>query len=264
MEMHIVNKDPNRITSKTPPVSKVGFIHSVDSCGTVDGPGVRFIVFTAGCPLACQYCHNPDAICKSNGTQRSVNHVLDELGTYAGFIARAGGGLTVSGGEPLMQAAFVRELFKGARDRYGMHTCMDTSGHGNLEQARKVLAYTDLVLLDIKSWNPQTYRQVTGHPIDACLRFAKLLQQLNKPTWIRYVLVPGLTDARENLEGLADFLKGFSCVERIELLGFHKMGEYKWDELAMDYRLKDTQPPTREQMSRAKSILETSGHRVVG
>ncbi|MBN2715795.1 MAG: pyruvate formate lyase-activating protein [Deltaproteobacteria bacterium] len=262
--MRIVEKDPGHITAKTPPVSKVGFIHSVDSCGTVDGPGVRFIVFTSGCPLACQYCHNPDAICKSNGEQRSVNSVLDELGTYAGFIERAGGGLTVSGGEPLMQSAYVTQLFRGAKERFGLHTCLDTSGHGNLTQAEALLEYTDMVLLDIKSWNPQTYRDVTGQPIDACLRFAKLLQKLNKPTWIRYVLVPGLTDAKENLEGLAAFLKGFSCIERIELLGFHKMGEYKWEEMGMPYRLKDTNPPTREQRDIAKAILEQSGHRVVG
>ncbi len=264
MEMRIVDKDPRLITAKTPPVSDVGFIHSVDSCGTVDGPGVRFIVFTSGCPLACQYCHNPDAICKSNGHKRSVNSVLDELGTYAGFIHRAGGGLTVSGGEPLMQSNFVRKLFKDAKERYDLHTALDTSGHGNIEQARALLAYTDLVLLDIKSWLPDTYRAVTGQSMDPCLRFARLLQALNKPTWIRFVLVPGLTDARENLEGLAEFLKGLTCVERVELLGFHKMGEYKWEEMGMGYQLKDTLPPTREQLDRAKRILEKSGHRVVG
>ena len=264
MEARIIDKGSNLNTGKSTSVSKVGAIHSVDSCGTVDGPGVRFIVFTAGCPLSCQYCHNPDAMCKTNGEPRSVNSVLNELGTYEGFIQRAGGGLTVSGGEPLLQSAFVKDLFKGAKERYHMHTCMDTSGHGDLAQAEDLLAFTDLVLLDIKSWDPSTYRQVTGQSIDACLRFAQLLQRLNKPTWIRFVLVPGLTDATENLEGLADFLKGFSCVERIELLGFHKMGEYKWDELGMDYQLKNIQPPTREQLDRAKAILETSGHRVVG
>ena len=264
MEVNIIDKAQADTSPEAHKVSQYGSIHSIDSCGTVDGPGVRFIAFTAGCPLSCQYCHNPDAMCKGSGKRRTVESVLDELGTYAGFIQRAGGGLTVSGGEPLLQSAFVRELFKGAKERFDMHTCMDTSGHGNLEQAEKVLDYTDLVLLDIKSWDPATYKKVTGQPIDACLRFAKLLQRLNKPTWIRFVLVPGLTDDAENLKGLADFLKGFSCVERIELLGFHKMGEYKWEEMGMDYRLKNTQPPTREQLDRAKAILETSGHRVVG
>ncbi|MBN2339965.1 MAG: pyruvate formate lyase-activating protein [Deltaproteobacteria bacterium] len=249
--------------SATKPGSDVGYIHSVDSCGTVDGPGVRFIVFTSGCPLRCVYCHNPDALCKTNGLQRSVDDLLDEIGTYAEFIKRANGGITVSGGEPLSQHRFVEALFRGAKKRYGLHTALDTSGHGNLGAVKSLLDVTDLVLLDIKSWNPNTYQQVTGQKVDSCLQFARLLQERKQPTWIRYVLVPGVTDAPDNLRGLAEFLRGMNCVERIELLSFHKMGEYKWEELGIDYTLKDVLPPTREQILSAAKILHESGRKVV-
>lgn len=263
MEAENLQKNHRQDTAERPNLSTVGYIHSVDSCGTVDGPGVRFIVFTTGCPLRCLYCHNPDTRYKEDGAKRTVGSLIDEIGTYAEFIKRAGGGLTVSGGEPLVQNDFVRELFIGVKERFDMHTALDTSGDGNLEAAESLLEVTDLVLLDIKSWNPETYREVCGRPIEPCLQFAKRLHALKQPTWVRFVLVPGLTDAEENIAGLARFLKDMDMVERIELLSFHKMGEYKWDELGLDYKLKDVEPPSAKLRARAKEILETSGHPVI-
>lgn len=250
------------LLSKTA-ASTSGYIHSVDSCGTVDGPGVRFVVFTTGCPLRCMYCHNPDARYVRDGTKRSLDSLLDEIATYSDFINRAGGGLTVSGGEPLMQAEFVAELFKGAKERYGLHTALDTSGHSSIKQADKVLPYADLVLLDIKSWDRKTYFKVTSRSKDKCIAFARHLNKIKKPAWIRYVLVPGLTDAEENLQGLSNFLGTLDNIERIEILPFHKMGEYKWEALKYDYKLQEVNPPTAEQIEQAKSILESSGHTVL-
>ena len=151
--------------------SRIGYIHSVDSCGTVDGPGIRFVVFTSGCPLRCLYCHNPDTGKLVDGKQRTVEELLDEIGTYHQFLRRAKGGLTVSGGEPLVQAKFVSELFQGVKERYNMHTTLDTSGHVGPKKANKVLPYTDLVMLDIKSWDRETYKKVTTKKIDKCLAF---------------------------------------------------------------------------------------------
>ena len=248
---------PNTATSPK------GFIHSVDSCGTVDGPGVRFVVFTSGCPLRCLYCHNPDARYIKNGQQRSLEDVLAEIGNYHEFINRAGGGLTVSGGEPLLQAKFVGALLQAVKERYQMHTVLDTSGHASLKNASIVLPHADLVLLDIKSWHRKTYSKVTSQPIDKCLAFAELLKAQAKPTWVRYVLVPGLTDEKENLEGLSGFLSTMPNIERIEILPFHKMGEYKWESLKLEYQLSDVQPPSPGQIRRAKAIFALSGHEVV-
>ncbi len=231
-----------------------GRIHSFESCGTVDGPGIRFVVFTQGCPLRCLYCHNPDCQDSSGGRDITVTEILEEVVKYRSYMEFSQGGVTVTGGEPLMQPEFVREIFRQCQ-ALGIHTALDTSGYIPVEVAKPVLENTDLVLLDIKSYQPETYRAVTCVSVEPTLTFARYLEAINKPTWIRFVLVPELTNQMENMEGLAQFLSGFRNVERLEILPFHKMGEYKWEALGYDYQLKDTPEPTDEQIQVAREIF---------
>jgi len=237
-------------------VSTRGRIHSTESCGTVDGPGIRFIVFTQGCPLRCLYCHNPDCRDPDQGEEVSVGELLVQICTYQAYLRR--GGVTVSGGEPLMQPEFVAALLQGCHE-LNLHTALDTSGFTPLAAALPALAHTDLVLLDIKSYLPETYRQVTSVALEPTLRFAEYLAEIGKPTWIRFVLVPGLTDAEANVRGLAHFVAGLKNVERLEVLPFHKMGEYKWRALGLPYSLHEVMPPTPEQIERVVSLFRQEG-----
>ena len=235
-----------------------GYIHSVETCGTVDGPGIRFVVFTTGCPLRCLYCSNPDCRYLENGKQVGVDELITEIQKYTSYMKASGGGVTVCGGEPLFQPEFVKEIFRRCKE-LGIHTALDTSGFCNLETAKSVLEFVDLVLLDIKSFEPATYRKVTSVDIEPTVNLAKYLSQINKPTWIRFVLVPGLTDDPENIAMLADFISTLNNVERVEVLPFHKMGEYKWEEIGYEYTLKDTPTPTPEQIETALNIFRNKG-----
>jgi pyruvate formate lyase activating enzyme len=239
-----------------------GYIHSIETCGTVDGPGIRFVIFTAGCPLRCLYCSNPDCRDIERGRQVSVDELMEEIQKYTSYMRASGGGVTVSGGEPLYQPQFVREIFRRCQV-LGIHTALDTSGYCDLESAKPVLDYTDLVLLDIKSFDPATYRKVTSVNLAPTLILAKYLSDRRQPTWIRFVLVPGLTDDRANVEGLADFVASLNTVEKVEVLPFHKMGEYKWEQLGYDYQLKETQPPTPELIQEVQGIFRDRGLNVV-
>lgn len=230
-----------------------GRIHSLETAGTVDGPGVRFVVFTTGCPLRCKYCHNPDAQHLKDGTQTTVGEVMAELAPFAAFY-RDHGGLTVTGGEPLVQPDFTGALFKAAK-RWGLTTALDTSGFLGPRADDALLEATDLVLLDIKSWDAETYKDVTGVTLQPTLDFARRLAERHIPLWLRFVLVPGLTDAEDNIRGLADFAESLTNVERIEVLPFHKMGEAKWRALGRPYQLFETSEPSAEQIERAKAIL---------
>lgn len=232
-----------------------GRIHSMESCGTVDGPGIRFIVFTQGCPLRCQYCHNPDTWKMNDGTEITVDELIDEIVKYKSYMKFSGGGVTVSGGEPLLQPQFIKELFRRCQEN-GIHTALDTSGYVKLDIAKEVLEYTNLVLLDIKSYDPKVFQELTGVSNEPTLRLAQYLNTIHKPVWIRYVLVPHLTDDPALVEGLANFLKDFTNIKRIEVLPFHKMGEYKWKELGYEYKLWDTPTPTEKQVEEAVSIFE--------
>lgn len=232
----------------------MGKVHSIETCGTVDGPGIRYVLFTQGCPLKCQYCHNPDSWKVGDGKEMSVDTIIKDVIKYKSYMHFSNGGITVSGGEPLLQPDFVRELFKKCKAN-DIHTCLDTSGYIKLDKADPVLDYTDLVLLDIKSYNPLVFKDVTGVAIDATLAFAKHLAKRNIPVWIRYVLVPGLTDDPEDIEALAKFLTTLTNIERIDILPFHKMGEYKWEQLGYDYKLTDTPSPEPEDVKMAKDIL---------
>lgn len=245
-------------TQVAPETITSGYIHSVESCGTVDGPGIRFVIFTSGCPLRCLYCSNPDCRNLENGKKVSVDELVDEIQKYASYMQASGGGVTISGGEPLFQPSFVREIFKRCR-LLGIHTTLDTSGFCNLESAKSVLEFVDLVLLDIKSFDPPTYTKVTSVAIEPTLAFARYLSEINKPTWIRFVLVPGLTDDPENIAGLADFIAQFNNIERVEVLPFHKMGEYKWEQLDFEYLLKNTPTPSPHQVQAALDIFRSKG-----
>lgn len=238
----------------------VGRIHSLESCGTVDGPGIRFVIFTQGCPLRCLYCHNPDARCSTQGKEVTVDQLIEEIQKYRSYMSFSGGGVTVTGGEPLMQPEFVTELFRRCKE-LGIHTALDTSGYVNLNVAKPVLDYVDLVLLDIKSFDPKIYVKVTNVSLEPTLKFAKYLSEIKKPAWIRFVLVLNLTDPVHNIEGLAKFIATLDNVEKVEVLPFHQMGAYKWEQLGYDYQLKDTQPPTPELVQQAIDIFR--GHDLI-
>ncbi len=238
--------------SSTPSLSTRGFIHSSETCGTVDGPGLRYVLFLHGCPLRCLYCHNPDTQGRPCGTSQTAGEALAEILRYRNFIRK--GGLTISGGEPLMQPEFVHALMAGAKAE-GLHTALDTSGFLGHQASDELLEQVDLVLLDIKSWNPETYKKATGTRIEPTIAFARRLEALQKQVWIRFVLVPGLTDADENIEGLAEFIASLSNVERVEILPFHKMGENKYEATGLHYQLAETPTPSEEQIERARQIF---------
>ncbi|MBE4907696.1 pyruvate formate lyase-activating protein [Bacillus luteolus] len=237
-----------------------GYIHSIESCGTVDGPGLRYIVFTQGCLLRCQFCHNPDTWGIGKGKEISVEEIIDDLKSYLPFIKASNGGITVSGGEPLLQLDFLYELFTECK-KLGIHTTIDSSGgcysHDEEFQKKllKVLEVTDLILLDIKHINSQKHLKLTGKPNEHILEFAQLLSELKKPIWIRHVLVPGITDDPEDLKELKGFINQLSNVDKIEILPYHKLGVYKWQALGLRYPLEGVEPPTPESIQMASDIL---------
>lgn len=239
-------------------MSLTGRIHSVESCGTVDGPGIRFVIFTQGCPLRCLCCHNPDCRHSPNCFEVTADELVEEVQKYTSYMQFSEGGITVSGGEPLLQPYFVREIFKRCKE-LGIHTALDTSANADLNVAKAVLEYVDLVLLDIKSFDPATYLKVTGAPIYPTLLVAKYLSEIKKPTWIRFVLIPNLTDAPQNVAKLASFVTKLGNIEKVEVLPFNKMGEYKWEELSYNYHFKITPIPTPEAIKRTIDIFRSHG-----
>ena len=242
--------------TQAPSANTKGFVHSVETCGTVDGPGVRYVLFLHGCPLRCQYCHNPDAQGKPSGQTRSAEEAFADVLKYKSFIRK--GGLTISGGEPLMQPEFVHAMFTLAKEN-GLHTTLDTSGFVGHKASDALLDKTDLVLLDIKSFSPMTHKIVTGVCVDQTLKFAKRLDARGNKVWIRFVLVPGLTDNENNIEGLAQFVSTLGNVDRVEILPFHKMGEDKYARSGLPYKLGNTPTPTTAEVQRARSIFAKHG-----
>lgn len=232
-----------------------GWLHSVETGAAADGPGVRFVYFFAGCPLRCAYCHNPDTWRFASGREVTVDEAIEELRPYVGFL-RAVGGVTVSGGEPLAQREFVGALLARIRTEFGLHTALDTQGYLGARVSDAWLDAVDLVLLDIKHIDAVRYRAMTRTELAPTLAFARRLAYLNKPVWIRYVLVPGLTDNASDIARLGDFLCELGCiVERVDVLPFHQLGAHKWAELNLDYTLRDVRPPTPEQLDAAVRIL---------
>ena len=218
-----------------------GYVHSYETGSRLDGPGIRVTIFVSGCPLRCLYCHNPDTWHLKHGTKVPLERVVTRLGDFAPALRSMGGGLTISGGEPLVQPAFTRRIF-GAAKGYGLHTALDTSGYLGTRASDEYLQSVDLVLLDIKSWDPETYRRVTKVDVAPTLRFAERLAAMGKPAWVRYVLVPGLTDDPANVEGVARFVAPMKNVEWVEVLPFHQLGAFKWKELGIEYKLAATPP----------------------
>ncbi|MCT4544981.1 MAG: pyruvate formate-lyase-activating protein [Vallitalea sp.] len=233
----------------------VGKIHSIETCGTVDGPGIRFVIFMQGCPLRCKYCHNPDTRKIGDGEEKTVDELITEIKKYKSYMKFSGGGVTVTGGEPLLQGEFIKELFKSCKEE-GIHTAIDTSGYIFNDTIKEVLEYTDLVLLDIKCYDKDMYKHITGVSIDPTISFMNYLGEINKKVWIRYVLVPGLSDNETHIENLSIYLSGFNNIDKIELLPFHKMGEFKWQELGYTYELSETEPPSKNEIIKAMSILK--------
>lgn len=237
-----------------------GAIHSWDIATAVDGPGTRFVVFTAGCPLRCQYCQNPETWHERDEQRVSVDELVAEIVKYRRFIEVAGGGVTVSGGEPLLQHTFVAELLHRCKE-LGLHTALDTSGFLGHQATDAVLADTDLVLLDIKSWDPATYRRVTGEEVAPTVEFARRLSDLGKPMWIRFVLVPGLTDDWDNVEGIAEFVATLDAVEWVDVLPFHELGAPKYAALGIPFPLADTPAPDADLVERVRGQFIRCGLR---
>uniref|UniRef100_A0AB33JHZ5 Pyruvate formate-lyase-activating enzyme n=1 Tax=Prevotella sp. GTC17262 TaxID=3236797 RepID=A0AB33JHZ5_9BACT len=238
---------------------KMAFLHSTESFGSVDGPGIRFVIFLQGCPMRCRYCHNPDSWKKEELQKTTADELLDRAERYRSYWGKTGG-ITVSGGEALLQIDFLIELFAKAHER-GINTCLDTSAQPFSRQAPfydkfvQLMQHTDLVLLDIKHIDSEAHRRLTGHPNENILDAARCLSDMGKPVWIRHVLVPGLTDDENALRRLADFIQTLSNVQRIEVLPYHALGMYKWENLGIPYTLKDVPAPTKEQVEWAGKIL---------
>lgn len=232
-----------------------GKIHSIETFGTVDGPGIRFVIFMQGCTLKCKYCHNRDTWNTKTGKSVSNTELIKEILKYKSYIDTSNGGVTVSGGEPLLQAEFITELFKELKS-LGIHTALDTAGAIPIsDQIKELLKYTDLVLLDIKHINPEKCVNLTGFSNKNTLEFAKYLNNIGLPTWIRQVLVPGYTDDKFDLLELKKFVETLSNVEKIELLPYHNLGKFKWDEIGDTYELINVTPPSAEEIEKAKNLL---------
>ena len=236
-----------------------GYIHSIESCGTVDGPGIRYVIFFQGCPMRCQYCHNPDTWEYGGGTQMTVEEVLE--GFYSNLPFYKSGGVTVTGGEPMMQMDFLIELFRDLK-RHGVHTCIDSCGvlynpHNDrfMKQLEELLPLTDLVLLDIKQIDDAKHRELTGHSNRQILSFARCLDAHRIPVWIRHVVVPGLTLYREYLEGLGTFMASLNNVKALDVLPYHSMGKAKYKKLGIPYPLEDTREATKEEAFAARQLI---------
>ncbi|UKS25497.1 pyruvate formate-lyase-activating protein [Paenibacillus sp. HWE-109] len=233
-----------------------GRIHSFDTFGTVDGPGIRFVLFMQGCALQCQYCHNPDSWEMNAGRPMEVDEILREIEPYVEYYHRSGGGITVTGGEPTLQAPFLARLFAECRKRWGLHTTLDTNGFCEPSHAQELLDVTDLVLLDLKQINPETHIALTAQPNDRIKRFGQYLSEIGKPVWIRHVLVPGWTDEAKDLLELGKFIGTLQNVSKLELLPYHRMGVHKWQQMGKEYPLEQCPTPTDQQVARARDLIE--------
>ncbi|MBQ1389237.1 MAG: pyruvate formate lyase-activating protein [Clostridia bacterium] len=235
-----------------------GNVHSLESFGLVDGPGVRFVVFMQGCALRCKYCHNPETWA-GGGSLWTPKQLFDKVYRFAPYWKKDGG-ITVSGGEPLLQIDFLIEFFKLAKKK-NIHTAIDTAGQPFstdetwLAKFDRLMKLTDLIILDLKDWDNESHKQLTGMGNDNIKAMAKYLSDINKPMWIRHVLVPGLTDKEEDLKAISDFISELKSVQRVEILPYHVFGMPQWEKLGLDYQLKDARVPTDEEIKRAEEIL---------
>ena len=236
----------------------VASVHSWELVTAVDGPGTRLTLFLSGCLLRCQYCHNPDTWKMRDGQVTGIEEILTRIRRYEGVFRATKGGVTVSGGEPLMQPAFVRRLFAELHER-GIHTTLDTSGYLGASASDDLLENVDLVLLDVKSGLAETYREVTGRELAPTIAFGDRLAARGIAVWVRFVLVPGLTDAVDNVEAVAQIVARWPNVERVEVLPFHQMGEDKWDRLSIPYALHGVTPPDAALQDRVRAQFRAHG-----
>lgn len=253
--MELENKNPEEIT---------GRIHSIESFGSVDGPGIRFILFLKGCPMRCQYCHNPDTWALKEAKIMTAKQAFDQAYRYHTYWKKKGG-ITISGGEALLQTEFVTAVFKLAKKKQ-VHTCIDTSGapftreEPYFSKFNELLNYTDLFLLDIKQIDDEKHKKLTGHTNANILDLAQYLSEQGKDMWIRYVLVPGVTDDEKDLKELRTFVQKLKTVQRFEVLPYHTLGVFKWEELGIEYGLQGVNPPSEEEIDRANEILGTADY----
>jgi len=236
----------------------MGFLHSFTTGSAVDGPGVRLVAWAAGCMWRCLYCHNPDTWTMSNGIPVTIARATEELRKYRHGLRAMSGGFTLSGGEALVQHRFAAKMLAAARG-LGIHTALDTNGYYGDRLSDAELATIDLVLLDLKGWDPERHRRLTGMEIGPTLAFARRLAALRKPVWIRFVLVPGWTDDHGEVAQIAAFAAGLGNVERVDVLPFHQMGRFKWKSLGLEYELDDVQPPSAEAVGRACATFQAAG-----
>lgn len=244
-------------------MSVLGRYHSFETAGTVDGPGIRFILFLQGCLMRCKYCHNRDTWDLHGGNEISVADLMKEVVTYKHFMRASGGGVTASGGEAVLQAEFVRDWFRECK-KENIDTCLDTNGFVRHYDhiIDELLDVTDLVLLDLKQLNDEIHQNLIGVPNKRTLAFAKYLQQRNQRTWIRYVVVPGYTDDDDSVHRLGKFIENMQNIEKVELLPYHRLGQHKWETLGEKYELADVKPPTKDSLEHIKAILASYGHNV--
>jgi pyruvate formate lyase activating enzyme len=240
----------------------MGFLHSFTTGSTVDGPGVRLVAWTAGCMFRCVYCHNPDTWTMSNGIPVTVAKATEELSKYRHGLKAMAGGFTLSGGEPLMQDRFAVKLFTAAR-AMGIHTALDTNGYFGERLTDAELETIDLVLLDIKSWDPERHRRLVGMDIAPTLDFARRLAARRRRIWVRFVLVPGWSDDAQDIKNIAAFAASLGTVDRVDVLPFHQMGRYKWKQLGMHYELDDVNPPSPDLVEQTCAIFRAEGLKAV-
>jgi pyruvate formate lyase activating enzyme len=254
-ELHVINKKRSKTMTK-------GYIHSLESFGSVDGPGVRYLIFTTGCAMRCQFCHNPDTWNMNSGTLYTADELIDKAWKYRTYWGSKGG-ITVSGGEPLLQIDFLLELFQKAKER-GINTTLDTCGNPFTREEpffskfQELMKVTDLVMLDIKHIDDEQHKILTGQTNKNILDMARYLSDTGKPVWIRHVLVPERSDKDEYLHRLHDFIETLDNVEKVEVLPYHTLGVYKWKELGIPYQLEGIDPPSKERVENANRILETA------
>lgn len=236
----------------------MGFLHSFTSGSAVDGPGIRLVAWTTACMFRCQYCHNPDTWTLRNGIPVTLDQAIDGVRKYANGLKAMHGGFTLSGGEPLMQDRFAARLLAAVK-AMGVHTAIETNGCFGDRISDEELKTIDLVILDMKAFTPEQHKRVTGMDNAEVLDFARRLSSLKRPMWLRYVLVPGLTDIPAEMRALAEFCASLGIVERAEILPFHQMGRYKWERIGLDYQLGATDPPTNDQVAQAVAIFRAAG-----
>lgn len=258
LRVHLGDDVPETDVRSALETGDMGFLHSFTTASTVDGPGVRAVVWTTGCQFRCRYCHNPDTWTMRNGIPVAVGHAIEQLRKYRHGLKTMAGGLTISGGEPLMQDRFVVKLFRGAK-QMGVHTALDTNGFLGERLTNEELDAIDLVLLDIKAWDPARHKALTGRDNAPTLAFARRLAERGKPVWLRYVLVPGMTDDPEDYVQIADFAAGLGNVQRADVLPFHQMGRFKWQKIGIKYHLENTEPPSSAVVEQAVATFRGAG-----